>query len=174
MCAAALPLATNIQPGQKIMFRSVTVATLMLAVTLLLGVQAMAQNTRRNLPAEEANLKLVVNFYEQFFNKHEVARAAEVVSEDYKQHTPDVPDGKKPFVDYFSQFFKETPQSHARIVRAATSGDLVWLHVHSTNSPADRGQAVLDIFRVKNGKIVEHWDITQDVPEKSANENSMF
>ena len=46
--------------------------------------------------------------------------------------------------------------------------------VHSTNSPSDRGQAVLDIFRVKNGKIVEHWDITQDIPEKSANENTMF
>lgn len=155
------------------MFRTVLMA-LLLVLTILSGGQAMAQDTRRDLATEEANLKLVVNFYEQFFNKHEVARAAEIVSENYKQHTPEVPDGKKPFVDYFSQFFKETPQSKARIVRTATSGDLVWLQVHSTNSPSDRGQAVLDIFRVKNGKIVEHWDITQDVPEKSANENSMF
>ena len=155
------------------MFRTVLMA-LLLALTALTGGQAVAQDTRRDLATEEANLKLVVNFYEQFFNKHEVARAAEVVSENYKQHNPEVSDGKKPFVDYFAQFFKETPQSKARIVRTATSGDLVWLQVHSTNSPSDRGQAVLDIFRVKNGKIVEHWDIIQDVPEKSANENSMF
>ena len=155
------------------MFRTILMA-LLLALTVLTGGQVMAQDTRRDLMTEEANLKLVVNFYEQFFNKHEVARAAEVVSEDYKQHNPEVPDGKKPFVDYFSQFFKETPQSKARIVRTATSGDLVWLQVHSTNSPSDRGQAVLDIFRVRNGKIVEHWDITQDIPEKSANENTMF
>ena len=155
------------------MFRSI-IMTFLLALTALTGGQAMAQDTRRDLATEEANLKLVVNFYEQFFNKHEVARAAEVVSENYKQHNPEVPDGKKPFVDYFSQFFKETPQSKARIVRTATSGDLVWLQVHSTNSPSDRGQAVLDIFRVKNGKIVEHWDIIQDIPEKSANENTMF
>lgn len=155
------------------MFRTILMA-LLLALTVLTGGQVMAQDTRRDLMTEEANLKLVVNFYEQFFNKHEVARAAEVVSEDYKQHNPEVPDGKKPFVDYFSQFFKETPQSKARIVRTATSGDLVWLQVHSTNSPSDRGQAVLDIFRVKNGKIVEHWDIIQDIPEKSANENTMF
>lgn len=155
------------------MFRTIPMA-LLLALTLLIGGQAMAQDSRRDLATEEVNLKLVVNFYEQFFNKHEVARAAEVVSENYKQHNPEVPDGKKPFVDYFSQFFKETPQSKARIVRTATSGDLVWLQVHSTNSPSDRGQAVLDIFRVKNGKIVEHWDIIQDIPEKSANENTMF
>ncbi|HZF61045.1 MAG TPA: ester cyclase [Desulfovibrio sp.] len=155
------------------MFRTVLMA-LLLALTALTGGQAVAQDTRRDLATEEANLKLVVNFYEQFFNKHEVARAAEVVSENYKQHNPEVPDGKKPFVDYFSQFFKETPQSKARIVRTATSGDLVWLQVHSTNSPSDRGQAVLDIFRVKNGKIVEHWDIIQDVPAQSANGNTMF
>ena len=155
------------------MLRSI-IMTFLLALTALTGGQAMAQDTRRDLATEEANLKLVVNFYEQFFNKHEVARAAEVVSENYKQHNPEVPDGKKPFVDYFSQFFKETPQSKARIVRTATSGDLVWLQVHSTNSPSDRGQAVLDIFRVKNGKIVEHWDIIQDVPAQSANGNIMF
>lgn len=155
------------------MLRSI-IMTFLLALTALIGGQAMAQDTRRDLATEEANLKLVVNFYEQFFNKHEVARAAEVVSENYKQHNPEVPDGKKPFVDYFSQFFKETPQSKARIVRTATSGDLVWLQVHSTNSPSDRGQAVLDIFRVKNGKIVEHWDIIQDVPAQSANGNTMF
>lgn len=155
------------------MFRSI-IMTFLLALTVLTGGQAVAQDTRRDFATEEANLKLVVNFYEQFFNEHEVTRAAEVVSENYKQHNPEVPDGKKPFVDYFSQFFKETAQSKARIVRTATSGDLVWLQVHSTSSPSDRGQAVLDIFRVKNGKIVEHWDIIQDVPAQSANENSMF
>lgn len=156
------------------MFRTIASAMLMAALITLLGGQAMAKDAQRNLATEEANLKLVVQFYEQFFNRHEVAKAAEIVSEDYKQHNPEVPDGKKPFVNYFSQFFKETPQSKARIVRTASSGDLVWLQVHSTNTPSDRGQAVLDIFRVKNGKIVEHWDIIQDVPAQSANENSMF
>ena len=156
------------------MTRTIIMAIFLLAVNMVFGGQAMAKDVQRNLATEEANLKLVVQFYEQFFNRHEVAKAAEIVSEEYRQHNPEVPDGKKPFVDYFSQFFKETPQSRARIMRTATSGDLVWLQVHSTNAPSDRGQAVLDIFRVKSGKIVEHWDIIQDIPEKSANENSMF
>ena len=155
------------------MVRPLALAALMAVISLPLAVQAMAQE-QRNLSAEEANRKLVVQFYDQFFNKHDVAHAAEVISEDYIQHNPDVPDGKKPFVDYFTKFVKGTPQSKARIVRTATSGDLVWLHVHSTNTATDRGQAVLDIFRVKDGKIVEHWDVIQDVLEQSANGNSMF
>ena len=100
--------------------------------------------------------------------------AARVVADDYTQHNPDVPDGKAPFVGYFSGFFKENPQSRARIVRSATDGDLVYLHVHSTNGPEDRGQAVVDIFRVDDGVIVEHWDVIQDVPAESANDNTMF
>lgn len=127
----------------------------------------------RNLETEEANRQLVLKFYDRFFNKHEI-EAAEVVAEDYKQHNPEVPDGKKPFVTFFTGFFKENPESRAKIVRSATDGDLVYLHVHSTNGADDRGQAVVDIFRVKDGRIVEHWDVIQSVPESSANPNTMF
>lgn len=74
--------------------------------------------------------------------------------------------------------FEERPPERrelsARIVRSAADGDLVWLHVHSTNGPKDRGQAVLDVFRLKGGHIVEHWNVTQDVPAEAANQNTMF
>ncbi|WP_407294031.1 nuclear transport factor 2 family protein [Stutzerimonas zhaodongensis] len=128
----------------------------------------------RDFAAEEANRALVIEFYDQFFNEHNVDEAARVVAEDYKQHNPDVPDGKAPFVGYFTGFFKDNPQSRARIVRSATDGDLVYLHVHSTTGPQDRGQAVVDIFRVEDGVIVEHWDVIQDVPAEAANDNTMF
>ncbi len=146
---------------------------LWLSAGMVFGASA-AQNATRDVAAEEANRTLVLNFYDRFFNKHEVAQAADVVADNYKQHNPQVPDGKAPFVSYFAGYFKENPQSRARIVRSATDGDLVYLHVHSTSGPKDSGQAVVDIFRVQNGKIVEHWDVIQDVPEKAANENTMF
>ncbi|WP_447956056.1 nuclear transport factor 2 family protein [Vreelandella sp. EE7] len=148
-------------------------AALLLSASLVSGA-AFAQTGERDLEAEEANRELVVEFYERFFNDHETDEASEVVADDYIQHNPGVPDGKEPFVSYFSDFFEENPDSHADITRSATDGDLVWLHVHSTNGEDDPGEAVVDIFRVEDGMIVEHWDVIQIVPEESANENTMF
>ncbi|MGP9500052.1 nuclear transport factor 2 family protein [Halomonas sp. AOP43-D1-4] len=91
----------------------------------------------------------------------------------YKRE-PEVPDGKAPFVDYFAGYFRENPDYQSKIVRSATDGDLVWLHVHSTNGDEDLGEAVVDIFRVENEMIVEHWDVIQSVPEEAANDNTMF
>ena len=65
----------------------------------------------------------------------------------------------------------ETPRY---FVRSAADGDLVFLHVHSTGNPQDRGNAIVDIFRVDHGKIAEHWDVIEPVPEHAANDNTMF
>ncbi|CCJ84321.1 nuclear transport factor 2 family protein [Cronobacter dublinensis] len=148
-----------------------TMAGFLVAASLLTANGAVA--SARQSDVEEANRQRVITFYDRFFNQHDTA-AADVVADDYRQHNPEVPDGKAPFVNYFSGFFRENPQSRAKVIRSAADGDLVWLQVHSTNGSHDRGQAVLDIFRVKDGKIVEHWDIIQDVPEKAANANTMF
>jgi len=153
------------------MLRTVVMTAVLLAAA---STATFASSTARDLTAEEANRALVIEFYDQFFNNHQVEQAARVVADDYKQHNPDVPDGKAPFVGYFTGYFKDNPQSRARIVRSATDGDLVYLHVHSTTGPQDLGQAVVDIFRVENGIIVEHWDVIQEVPAKAANDNTMF
>ena len=146
-----------------------------LALVSLIFVAAPAYaESARDLAKEEANRKLVVDFYNQFFNEHDVAGAAKIIAEDYIQHNPMVPTGKAPVVSYFTDYFKANPQSKARIVRSAVDNDLVYLHIHSTENADDRGQAVVDIFRVKDGMIVEHWDVIQDVPREAANDNTMF
>ncbi len=150
---------------------------LLMGATVILVAATMpvlAQTASRDLVQEEANRKLVIEFYDRFFNRHETEEAARVVADDYRQHNPEVPDGKAPFLSFFTGFFKDNPNSKARIVRSSTDGDLVWLHIHSTNGEKDKGQAVVDIFRVADGKIVEHWDVIQNVPETSANQNTMF
>lgn len=145
------------------------------AAALMMTVPAVSlAQSERDVDQEEANKALVVEFYNQFFNDHETEQSGKVLAEDYIQHNPDVPDGKAPFVDYFAGYFKENPEYKSEIVRSAADGDLVWLHVHSTNGDQDQGEAVVDIFRVDDGKIVEHWDVIQSVPEKSANDNTMF
>lgn len=123
----------------------------------------------------EQNKKIVVDFYEGVFLKHQVKAYSDLyIGDQYIQHNPHVPDGKAPFVNYFTQHFQEHPEAKSVIKRAVAEGNLVFLHVHSTQNDQDRGVAIVDIFRVKNGKIVEHWDVQQDVPAQSANTNTMF
>jgi predicted SnoaL-like aldol condensation-catalyzing enzyme len=153
--------------------RRLAIAALALAPALV-AAPVLAETAKRDLVQEEANRKLVIDFYDTVFNKHEVAKGAAVIVDSYKQHNPRVPDGKAPFVDYFTGLFKNNPQSKARIVRSATDGDLVYLHIHSTEKDGDRGRAIVDIFRVTDGKITEHWDVIQAVPETAANNNTMF
>lgn len=146
------------------------------AVALMLSLAAspaLAQSTARDFAAEEANRELVLDFYNRFFNEHDIS-AADLVAEGYIQHNPRLPDGKDTLVSFFSGFFKENPEWRERIVRSGTDGDLVFLQVHATNGPDDRGQAIMEIFRVENGKIIEHWDVVQDVPETAENDNTMF
>ena len=84
---------------------------------------------------------------------------------------PNGPDGLKALVTLLKEKF---PNSKNEIKRVIAEDDLVVLHVHAVREPGQRGSAIVDIFRVENGKIVEHWDVIQAVPEKAANENTMF
>ena len=142
------------------------------------AIAAVTDNTLNAISANqlaEQNKKIVVDFYEGVFQKHQVkAYADRYIGDKYIQHNPHVPDGKAPFVDYFIGHFKENPEAKSVIKRAVAEGDLVFLHVHSTQNAQDRGVAIVDIFRVENGKIVEHWDVQQAVPEQAANSNTMF
>jgi predicted SnoaL-like aldol condensation-catalyzing enzyme len=124
---------------------------------------------------EEQNKKFVREFYEMAFNQHKPTEAAKkYIGDKYIQHNPYVPNGAEAFYGYFEGFFKEHPQSRAEIKRVIGDGDLVVLHLNAKIDDKDRGRAIVDIFRVENGKIVEHWDVIQVVPEKSANDNTMF
>lgn len=148
-------------------------STALAAMISAAPLSVLAETSERDLATEEANRALVVEFYDQFFNEHNIA-ASDVIAEDYIQHNPNVPDGKAPLVSFFSGYFAENPESRARIVRSAADGDLIWLHVQSTNGEEDLGEAVVDIFRVEDGMIVEHWDVIQTVPSEAANSNTMF
>jgi predicted SnoaL-like aldol condensation-catalyzing enzyme len=123
---------------------------------------------------QDRNKRLVIEFYNKIFQKHDVDSALTYLTEDYKQHNPMAATGRKPFMDIFKGYFKAFPDAYSEIKRAAADGDLVFLHVHAKQSKTDRGSAVVDIFRVKGDKIVEHWDVIQAVPEKAANSNTMF
>jgi predicted SnoaL-like aldol condensation-catalyzing enzyme len=118
---------------------------------------------------------MVTAFYKMVFYDHKVPDAFKThVGASYRQHNPLVPDGIEPSVAFLSKRFETNPQAINEIKRVIADGDLVAVHVHSRLNDADRGRAIVDIFRVESGKIVEHWDVIQPVPENAQNDNTMF
>lgn len=123
----------------------------------------------------EENKRNVISFYEMMFNDCEPAKAIESFAGDvYIQHNPHVGDGKQAFVEYFEKMAAEYPGKRVEVKRAFAEGNHVILHCHQI-WPENLEYAGIDIFRLDDdGKIVEHWDVLQELPEHSANENGLF
>ena len=140
---------------------------------LLLGLLASAAAVAD--PAKlEANKKVVVEFYDLALNKMDFEAASKHFGPRYIQHNPNAPDGIEGFRQFIAMRKERTPNARSEIKRVIAEGDLVVLHVHGVREPGQRGVAIIDIFRLENGKIVEHWDVVQPIPEKPANDNGMF
>ncbi|MCZ0738511.1 nuclear transport factor 2 family protein [Phreatobacter sp. AB_2022a] len=122
----------------------------------------------------EANKKVVLDFYEKALNQMDFDAAARHFGPRYIQHNPVAPDGIDGFKAFIAMRKERFPRAHNEIKRVIADGDLVALHVHSKREPADRGLAIVDIFRLEAGKIVEHWDVIQPIPETAAHTNGMF
>ena len=119
--------------------------------------------------------RLVTEFYELAINRREPAEAARKYIElPYRQHNPEVADGPDGFVQYISGMQQKHPHPKVVISKLLADDDLVALHVHLTREANDPGLAIAELFRLKNGKIVEHWDVVQPVPANTASGNSMF
>jgi predicted SnoaL-like aldol condensation-catalyzing enzyme len=148
----------------------------MLRLLVIIAVAALAPAAARAADAKqmEENKKAVVEFYELAINQKNFDAAAKFLGPRYTQHNPraaDGPEGLKAFLAFLREKF---PDYHSDIKRAFADGDYVILHVHNIPTPGSRGNAIVDIFKLENGKVVEHWDVRQEIPEQSANSNTMF
>jgi predicted SnoaL-like aldol condensation-catalyzing enzyme len=123
---------------------------------------------------EERNLKAVLDFYEVVINSQQYERAGEFLDDDYIQHKPEVETGAKGVLDFVRFTYSQAPNHKARIIRSFVDGDYVILHVHIINAVEAPNIAVMDIFRVENGKLMEHWDVASPVPDRAKNINGVF
>jgi predicted SnoaL-like aldol condensation-catalyzing enzyme len=141
------------------------------AVILLLATPTVLAADAKQM---EENKKAVAAFYDAALNQKDFDAASKYLGNRYTQHNPgaaDGPDGLKGFIAFLKDKF---PNNRSEIKRIFADDDYVIVHVHAVREPGTRGNAIVDIFKLENGKIVEHWDVVQPIPEKPANANGMF
>lgn len=120
------------------------------------------------------NKQNAIAFYRMAYMGEPKAAVAQYVGAEYIQHNPLVGNGKQPFIAYFEKMARDYPDKSIRFVRAVAEGDLVALHTHQT-WPGNDQYVTMDFFRFDDkGKIIEHWDAIQSVPEQSKNGNTMY
>lgn len=124
--------------------------------------------------AECRNIRNVDAFYQAAINEKDFAAARRYLGDVYIQHDPRAPDGPAGLKAFLAHLRADLPHYHSQIVAAFATGNYVILHVHNWPSPGGDGVAIVDIFRLEHGKIVEHWDVHQKVPAHTANGHSMF
>jgi len=126
------------------------------------------------------NKEIIQRFYDEIFNGHQVASAVDFLKEDYIQHNSGIGTGREGFIRHFrDEFFKKYPNFKTNIKRIIAEGEYVVVYLNATGTNImganpERGLAIVDIYRFENGKLAEHWDVVQPVPEKSENSNTMF
>ena len=122
----------------------------------------------------EQKKQFVAEFYDLIINQKDYESAKRFMGPRYKQHNPlvkDRPEGLREFIEFLKT---NAPEAHSEIKQSFVDGDNVILHVHSLRQPGTRGRAIIEIFRLENGLIDEHWDVIQEIPAESANPNGMF
>lgn len=148
------------------------------AVSLFAGTAMLPQTAAaQNAPtAEQCTTKAVMDAFIPLFFEQRNAKVAfeRWVHEDYINHNPFAATGRDAAVNFLQPFFDANPQARYIVHRVLVDGDLAAVHNEARFDPNGQPNAVVDLFRVENCKIVEHWDVVQAVPERAMNTNGMF
>ena len=127
---------------------------------------------QKTLEQLEQNKEMVVTFYQDLFGNKNLDAIDQYIGDTYIQHNPMAKDGKEALKAFLEPWFKNAPKDTVDIQFAGAYGDRVFLHIRNTFGGKE--VAVVDIFRIEDGKIVEHWDVIQEVPENAVSDHPMF
>ena len=143
-------------------------------ILLALGLSGCATMSSPQASLTERNRATMTAFADQLYSKKDVRGAFErFVVPDYIQHNPGIADGRSAAIAALAPMFAR-PGSRFDVKRIIVDGELAMIHLHGRGDPSTAGGAVADIYRLSDGKIVEHWDVLQPIPAKSANPHPMF
>src|SRR5215470_3573714 len=150
----------------------------MIRMTFAITAFALATATPAAYAADakqmEENKKIIAEFYDAALNQKDFEKVSKYLGSRYTQHNPNAADGPEGLKGFLAFLKDKFPNNKSEIKRIFADGDYVIVHVHAVREPGTRGNAIIDIFKLENGKVVEHWDVVQPIPEKAANNNGMF
>jgi len=140
-----------------------------LMLTLLITAVTVAAQSKRNLAREDKNKKIAAEFFIVFYNDKNMEKAKKMMHPDFINHHPYSGKGIETTVSAVQEhLFGKFPDFKVSIKRIAAEGDLVWIQSYTQDFPGDHGKMSMDIWRLKDGLIAEHWDIIQDIPNDIA------
>jgi predicted SnoaL-like aldol condensation-catalyzing enzyme len=137
-------------------------------------VLALATSARAETPQEARNKQIAIAFYNAALNEKNWDKARTYMGPRYVQHSLYMQDGPAGLEDLVRRIKKQFPDNRGEIKRAFADGDIVVLYLHVKRTPQDPGWAVIEMMRLKNDKVVEHWDDLQRIPKDAADNNPMF
>jgi predicted SnoaL-like aldol condensation-catalyzing enzyme len=121
---------------------------------------------KRNYKQEEENKKIASTFFYTFYNDKDLEKAKKMMHPDFVNHHPHSGKGIEATIDAVNKhLFGQYPEFKVTIIRIAAEGNLVWIQCYTRNDPNDHGKMSMDIWRIKEGKVAEHWDIIQEIPK---------
>jgi predicted SnoaL-like aldol condensation-catalyzing enzyme len=130
------------------------------------------KSLKDSLNQNALNKKMVADFYQSLFGDKNQAAIDQYIADTYIQHNPSLPDGKDPLKKAAAVWFKGQPKDTVDVKHLGADGNFVYIHTKS--KMGNKMYSTIDIYRLENGKIAEHWDVKQEVPAKSANAHPMF
>jgi len=114
---------------------------------------------------EQQNIELIRGLYRDVLGPMDSSKVDDYIVEDYIQHSPLAESGREPLKVFLDFIQGESPDAVHDLKRLFADGDMVISHTHVNRFPGDTGLAVADFFRIENNKIVEHWDVIQEIAE---------
>ena len=146
----------------------------LLAATTFALLAVMPSGRAAGIDELEANKKVVAAFEDAALNQKDFDAASKYLGARYIQHNPNAADGPEGLKGYIAFLKDKFPNSRSEIKHIFADGDYVIVHDHAVREPGTHGLAIVNIYRLENGKVVEHWDVIQQIPETAANGNGMF
>jgi len=125
-------------------------------------------------PTEARNLEIATAMYHEMLMPFDSRHVDRFIAENYIQHSTAASGGREGLRAFLDNRNAGFPEVDIRIKASFADGDFTIFHIHTIRFPGDPGMNIVDIFRMKDGMVEEHWEVVQDIPETLPHDNGIF